>query len=453
MKKVLYCAIILGLLAAGAILLAGVKPAPAYQGKPIGSWIEQLGSDDYQTRERAVEAIRMIGPEVSPFLIRSLRSRNVLRGFTLSLEHGLPFLHIKVLPTATLLRERVAEQLGWMALHDETALRSLISSLGEKDPNVLAEIQRALRRMGPASVLSLVTALSRRDARIREGAVEVLIDLGAEAQAARPALVLALNDRDDGVRCGAARALGLLGPGDVELSRALVSVLDDKIPKVRLAGVESLGRLGAESRSAIPALKQRLGDAAAGVRVGAARSLWQIEREPQQVVPVLIHALNDPIAGWQAVFVLGEIGPKAEQAAPALIQKLKQERVSRPLRSPPSAALALGRIGPASVPPLIETLRDEKASVRTGAAIALGFIGPAAKSAVPALASLLRDKDLEVRQASALSLANIAPQTNELLPMLIELTHDEDIFISGAALAALRKNHPELAYKMGLTMH
>ena len=37
--------------------------------------------------------------------------------------------------------------------------------------------------------------------------------------------------------------------------------------------------------------------------------------------------------------------------------------------------------------------------------------------------------------------------------MLIELTHDEDIFISGAALAALRKNHPELAYKMGLTMH
>jgi HEAT repeat protein len=451
MKKVLLAAIALSLLAGGAVLLDGGKPAPVYQGKPISSWIEELGSTDYQIREQAAEAIGRIGPEASPFLIRALRSRDeVLRTFTLSLGRWLPFLHLKLQPNPALLREGVAEQLGQMAPRDETALGALICSLGEKDRNVLSAVQRALRRLGLTSVPSLVKALSNRDPHIREGAVEVLIDLGAEAQAARPALILALKDRDDGVRCRAARALGLAGPGGAELIEALMSVLDDKVSKVRLAAAESLGRLGAAARVALPVLRQRLSDTDVSVRVGAARSLWQIDQEAAQVVPVLIQALNDPIAGWQAVFVLGEIGPKAEQAAPALIQTLKRERVSRPLRSPPSSALALGQIGPAAAPALIETLQNEQAHVRTGAAIALGFMGRDAKAAVPALAALLRDSDPEVRQASALSLAMIAPQTKDLLPILVELTHDDDIFISGAAMAALRKNHPGLASKMGL---
>ena len=81
-----------------------------------------------------------------------------------------------------------------------------------------------------------------------------------------------------------------------------------------------------------------------------------------------------------------------------------------------SAAGALGQIGPAAVPALIQALkRDEDSWVRMLAATALGAIGPDAKAAVPALIQALTDEHDDVRgqAAEALEKINIEAEATE----------------------------------------
>jgi membrane protein len=68
------------------------------------------------------------------------------------------------------------------------------------------------------------------------------------------------------------------------------------------------------------------------------------------------------------------------------------------------AAIALGHLGVAGVPPLVKALEDEDREVRLQAVRSLGEIGPAAKVALPALGEAARDADiadaaLEARKA------------------------------------------------------
>jgi HEAT repeat protein len=73
------------------------------------------------------------------------------------------------------------------------------------------------------------------------------------------------------------------------------------------------------------------------------------------------------------------------------------------------------------VPFLIESLTNEAAPVRSGAAEALGWIGPDADRAVRALVEALRDPDETVRKTAARALRQIRPEGAE---DLIRLTDD-----------------------------
>src|SRR5258707_11825824 len=95
---------------------------------------------------------------------------------------------------------------------------------------------------------------------------------------------------------------------DEKTARALTMALSDQAPKVRRTVAESLGRFGGKAGAAVEVLHQRLSDEDTSVRVSAAKALWQIEKNAEEVLPVLIEALHDPTVGWQAPFVLGEIG-------------------------------------------------------------------------------------------------------------------------------------------------
>ncbi|HVM49459.1 MAG TPA: HEAT repeat domain-containing protein [Candidatus Acidoferrum sp.] len=106
---------------------------------------------------------------------------------------------------------------------------------------------------------------------------------------------------------------------------------------------------------------------------------------------------------------LGEIGPPAGAAIPALLQVL--EGADRPSR--PSAALALGRIQrePQTViPRLAALLGDSQDGVPEMAATALGLWGSRAKAAVPKLLPLLKAPDRELQAAAATALKQICPE-------------------------------------------
>jgi hypothetical protein len=96
-------------------------------------------------------------------------------------------------------------------------------------------------------------------------------------------------------------------------------------------------------------------------------------------------------------------------AAPAVIAALAE--------SDPAArdkVLAAARVfAPGTkemVGPLAQGLRHADASVRVGAATALGALGASARAAVPALRAALDDPDAGVRDAAAQALARIQPE-------------------------------------------
>jgi HEAT repeat protein len=84
-----------------------------------------------------------------------------------------------------------------------------------------------------------------------------------------------------------------------------------------------------------------------------------------------------------------------------------------------AASDALGRIGPAAVPSLIETLKSPDPAVRLKAIEVLGRMGSAAEPAVPDLIRLLEDTDPEVRKAAARTLGRIGPNAEAAVPALM----------------------------------
>lgn len=126
-----------------------------------------------------------------------------------------------------------------------------------------------------------------------------------------------------------------------------------------------------------------------------------------RAVPILIQALENQDRGvrWGAAWVLGEIGPEAKEAVPALSKALVEDEDAMVRQQ---AAEALRDIGPAAkeaVPALIQALKDENEDVRMYAAIALGKIGDA--RAVETLFQALKDENKDVRGAAARALEKL----------------------------------------------
>jgi HEAT repeat protein len=132
---------------------------------------------------------------------------------------------------------------------------------------------------------------------------------------------------------------------------------------------------------------------------------------------------GDAAAKVRAADQLGDLGPEARDAVPALSAALAD---SDPVVVG-HAARALGAIGPdaaAAVEPLIKALSHENPQVRAYAAYALGQLGKASLPAVPALAKAFKDPDATVRRQVFKAVRAIDPGRDVVVPMLVEiLTH------------------------------
>lgn len=137
-----------------------------------------------------------------------------------------------------------------------------------------------------------------------------------------PALVERLADPDPRVREAAANALALVAPHTPERAAgALVARLDDPEPSVRAAAAEALGSLASAGRTAFDALLDALLDDPDGsVRKAAARSVGRVAAGRPDGVNALTAALGDEseFVRAEAARALGDLGPAARSAAPAL---------------------------------------------------------------------------------------------------------------------------------------
>jgi HEAT repeat protein len=170
-------------------------------------------------------------------------------------------------------------------------------------------------------------------------------------------------------------------------------------------------------------------------------------------VPYLVMRLEDR----SSFLVRGKLYRRAWMALPARLQGILP---SPPPLYPPmvregelgAVAYTLGQIGPEAwqaVPALIQIAGDRKLhpSPRTFAVSALAQIGPAARSSVPTLLNCLKDKHsdahyLSLRTQAARALARIGEPEPRAIPQLELLLTSTNAFARSMAVVALWRMDP-----------
>jgi HEAT repeat protein len=209
----------------------------------------------------------------------------------------------------------------------------------------------------------------------------------------------------------------------------LILATVDNDPAVRRAAHDALNRVDPQWTG---------NPKAAGAAAGLIKRLDGRKLELQQeahawlcrlgtsVLADLVEALADdgrPIRQMWVARVIGQLGPDAAIAVPALAETL----CSQPAFVREAAAEALGRIGQASglaVPAVVALLADPDSSVRLAAARSLTRIGGlAAQQAVPWVIRLLPDREQEVRDAA---IECLAAAGDAAVPLLVEFVGAKD---------------------------
>jgi HEAT repeat protein len=143
----------------------------------------------------------------------------------------------------------------------------------------------------------------------------------------------------------------------------------------------------------------------------------------------------------EAAEALGELGPKAEPAIPALIEAFKDWRVRR------LAARALAKIGPKAIPELIKLLEEESGSGGKVAGDALARFGA---KAVPDLIKLLKGKPESVRQSAIYTLGKIGPKAEAAIPALVGVMKQKKINVFFEPVSYLADNWTIVSISGGL---
>ena len=187
-------------------------------------------------------------------------------------------------------------------------------------------------------------------------------------------------------------------PAQVEAVRLLSEALSDPDVGVREAAAAALCEFGTDGRAAIPDLLRAMQDENEIVRRRAIRALGFVADPAESadaVVPALIAATedSDPGVSLQAVATLGEFGPLAVAALPALMSAIWTGDVRRQAL----AGVALAQLGESAVPSLLQSLEHPSPDVRAKAAHVLGKIGRPASAAKAGLERLLTDSDGSAR--------------------------------------------------------
>ena len=178
-----------------------------------------------------------------------------------------------------------------------------------------------------------------------------------------------LANGDVQVRRAAARSLKELSGDKVRAIPALTDAAsqDDDL-EVRRLSIQALGEIGPPAEASISVLLQTLEDSPEAVQVAAALAIARIAPERESYQPVLIRAMRAGNGG--VLMAVGRLGEDAKWAVPTLVELLTHELVQ--IRS--LAAHTLGQIGPAAkdaAPALERMSRDSDPAVREVALQAL----------------------------------------------------------------------------------
>jgi HEAT repeat protein len=414
------------------------------------------------------------------------------------------------------IRLETAQILGQMGPAGKAAVPALHHALRDTQASVRLRAAEALTAIDPSSKEAgtvLLNLLNAPEATIRKGAAAALGNAGGASAAVVLSLDEALRDTDARVRWAAADALNRFGPEAAKAVPALIVAVNDPVLTVRSAAIDALGSIGLKAQAAMPLLNRLVRKNDGPLRASSAAALYHIDRRQAQAaipvfvdelrqndtrlrwhglyylrkmireakeaipVPALISALADADFGVRgmAAWVLGEIGPRAEPAVPALVNALAANDVWMRTASAPALVKIIGTKATVAIPVLIDGLVDEDdVDDREEILRALQTMGRAANQALPTLVWLakqeprlrgvaaetmwrvsleaemplkmllqeLKEPSTQARIDAARILGTVGPDARAAVPALSVMAQESDLELAEAGLEALRRIDP-----------
>jgi HEAT repeat protein len=315
-----------------------------------------------------------------------------------------------------------------------------------KNNDALADALQTVRTVGAPS---------------RVDAIQQVVQVGmAESGRSIPALVDALGDTDAAVRAEAAKSLGVLGSyaivsratgvskenGDVDLITRTTSALLDALakqeqPAVRAAAAEGLQNICATSPTAKKSGRgtQKADQASSPETASSSASVVDYKA----VVAGLIAALGDRDGQVRSAAAAGlsAAGPKVSSAPPQPLMAALEDKFATARAATARALASFSQGLDPVIPSLIRLAEHDEPSVHEACAMALGQIQKSAVTAatVPALIEGLRNPDREVRRRVISLLGRFEWEARQAIPALIQVAKepvDSDQVTVGGSRAA-----------------
>lgn len=309
------------------------------------------------------------------------------------------------------------------------AVEVLIRTLQNGDPVFLQSVVDTLGLIGPSATPQLIESVQSKDEQtlVRQYATLALAKIGPDDRRVVPALIAALGDNKADIRRAAAEAIGNVGPSAANASDRLINLASNHREEVlvREFSIAALARIAPQDEAVNAALVNAVADGDPRIYKAAVAALVAVRSTTigDNDVPALIRQLQSEVPGTRitAAQQLGECGPYAASAVPALIESLAGNQNPVELRI--AATRSLGLIGPdaeSAVPELARALEDNNQRLSNAALVSLGRIGPQTRT-IPALLQSMRSGDLATRAAAASKLQSFAQARIETWqPLLLQ---------------------------------
>jgi HEAT repeat protein len=361
----IWVAVLLIIITIGIALFVGPRSEPSYHGRPLNAWLKDL--DDQHPglkNDAAVEAVRHIGRDSVPEIIRLLESRD-----SSLKQRFLKWLNdyqlVKSVYTPVLENHhRAVLACNVIGPNARLAIPALIALLN--DGYARGYVGAALGRIGPEAVVPLIGSLTNSDSLVRMEVVNSLVHFRSNSPIVVPVLIKCLQDGSPPVRGLAAHSLGMIGQEPEIAIPALVAMLDNEKDQQAhwnaCLACLAIGQFKRQAQSARTPLFAALQDSDPSVRATAAIALARIEPDNGSTVDKVMPFLIEDLTGLQgsnvkyplnfqypAIEALGECGSHARPAVPALLECLKtaqpyvREAAAKSLKAiDPEAAIKAG---------------------------------------------------------------------------------------------------------------
>jgi beta-lactamase regulating signal transducer with metallopeptidase domain/HEAT repeat protein len=311
----------------------------------------------------------------------------------------------------------------WITHLRTPRLLAVLDDLAEQNPSLKEDAVQLRERFRPAKERSkipqfpgktykkeeIVTLIQRLKTSPDDfEAISAITALGPQAAEAVPILMEIIEAKRVRFVGNIVAVFGGIGPAAKDAVPLIMELAKSDEAGVAQNSINTLGRIGPAASASIRLLTGFLTDSDPSFRWTAANALRKIDpSQTARCLPILVQSFQDGRKDVFEITTLGDIGPPAKAAIPALLKLLQTEnRDSRIF-----AARAISKIDPSlsvkTIPVLVAALQDETFLNRHLVANALGDLGTAATSTLPTLKSLSHDMDAELQKAATEAVTKI----------------------------------------------